>query len=119
MKEFLERHNITIVDTQKRRSKLSPRYAHFTIPTDASLMVEMPIHYEEEPLYTVQITESQLRNIQEFEDQVFNNMKVHGHFNMFQAIMEQREEEKRLREEFPAAKKAFENYSLVLNFCKK
>lgn len=119
MKEFLKRHNITILDTQKQWRKFRPMYNYFTQSDDASLIEEAQVHYDTEPLYTIQIPESQLRNIQEFEDHVFNNMKEHGHFNMFQAIMEQREEEKRLREEFPAVKKAFENYSLVLKFCKK
>ena len=118
MREFLERHNITILDTQKRWSWSCPIYTNFTKPNDASLLHEMR-HHHEEPLYTIQIPESQLKNMQEFEDHVFNNMKEHKHFNMFQAIMEQREEEKRLRENFPSLQKAYENYSMLLTLCKK
>jgi hypothetical protein len=45
-------------------------------------------------------------------------MAQYGHFNLFQVLMEQKENEKRLQAKFPAVKLAYENYSLVLNICK-
>ena len=119
--EFCSRHHITVVDTQKTWCRFQQKYKSFAYPLDASLLVEEEefIRRETEPLYTIQIPESQLIRIQEFEDQVFNNMKEHGHFNLFSAIMDQRVEEKRLRDLFPGVKKAFEKYSMMLNLCRK
>ena len=65
-------------------------------------------------LYTVEITESELQRIAEFEEQVFNNMKSQGHYNMFETLMEQKQQEKYLRDTYPAVKKAYEQYSLML-----
>jgi hypothetical protein len=67
-----------------------------------------------EPLYTVEIAESELERIAEFEQQVFNNARQTGHYNMFTAVMEQKEEEKYLRNKYAAVKKAYEQYSLML-----
>lgn len=67
-----------------------------------------------EPLYTVEIAESELERIAEFEQQVFNNAKRTGHYNLFEHLMEQKEQEKLLRDRYPAVRKAFEHYSLML-----
>ncbi len=67
-----------------------------------------------EPLYTVEIAESELERIADFEEQVFNNAKQTGHYNLFQAVLEQKEREKELRDMYPAVRKAFEHYSLML-----
>jgi hypothetical protein len=117
-KEFLDRHHVTVLDTQKRWSRYNHTYNYFTAADDFN-MIQPMVSFETEPLYTVQIPESQLKKIQEFEDEVFNNMRDYGHFNMFQILMEQKEQEKKLREEFPAVQKAYENYSLILTLCKK
>ena len=67
-----------------------------------------------EALFTVEIPESELKKIAEFESQVFNHMKEHGHYDMFNFIMEQKEQEKIYRDRYPAVKKAYEQYSLML-----
>jgi hypothetical protein len=69
---------------------------------------------DSEPLYTVEIAESELQRIAEFEEQVFNNLKEAGHYRMFEVLMEQKEEEKYLKNKYPAVKKAYEQYSLML-----
>ena len=81
-------------------------------------LITSKVAYETEPLYTIEIPESEIRRIQEFEDQVFGNMKQQGHYNLFQNLMEMKEEELELRRRFPAVQKAYENYSLLLNLCK-
>jgi hypothetical protein len=73
------------------------------------------IAYDSEPLYTVEIAESELERIADFEKQVFNNMKVRGHYKMFETLMEQKEREKALRDKYPAVKTAYEHYSLMLS----
>ena len=45
---------------------------------------------------------------------MFNNIKETGHYRMFEMLMQQKEEEKYLREKYPAVKKAYEQYSLIL-----
>ena len=43
-------------------------------------------------------------------------MKQYGphHYQMFEIMMEQKHQEKRLRDKYPAVKKAYEHYSLML-----
>jgi uncharacterized protein YktA (UPF0223 family) len=41
-------------------------------------------------------------------------MNAKGHYNLFEAIMEQKQQEKYLRSKYPAVQKAYEQYSLML-----
>jgi hypothetical protein len=77
-------------------------------------MVQQELVDMSEPLYTVEIAESELQKIADFESQVFNNLKQHGHYGMFEYLMEQKEREKLLKDKYPAVKKAYEHYSLML-----
>ena len=116
-KHFLHRHNIKVLDTNKRFARYSPTYSYFT-DSDMMDLITSKVAYETEPLYTLEIPESEIRRIQEFEDQVFGNMKQQGHYNLFQNLMEMKEEEAALRRQYPAVQKAYEKYSLMLNLCK-
>jgi hypothetical protein len=69
---------------------------------------------DSEPLYTVEIAESELEKIANFESEVFNNMAKKGHYRMFETLMEQKEHERYLKDKYPAVKKAYEQYSLML-----
>jgi hypothetical protein len=71
-----------------------------------------------ETLLTVEVTESELNRIAEFESQVFNNMAKAGHFNMFETLMEQKKEEQILRQHYPAVKRLHEQYSMMLALAK-
>ena len=57
---------------------------------------------------------SELDRIAEFESEVFNHMAKQGHYRMFETIMEQKEQEKYLKNKYPAVKTAYEQYSLML-----
>ena len=116
-RDFLHRHNIRILDTNKRFARYVPVNHYFN---DQSMMdlINTTTAYQTEPLYTLEIPESEIKQLQEFEDQVFGNMKQQGHYNLFTTLMEMKEEEARLRREYPAVQKAYENYSLLLNLCK-
>ena len=117
MKEFCQKHNITVIDTNKRFARYRPiNRQYFSDPDDYNLIVDSRLNYETEPLYTIEIPLSDLERIKEFEEQVFNNMKQHGahHYQMFEVMMEQKHKEKRLRDKYPAVKKAYEHYSLIL-----
>lgn len=114
VKSFCLSHAIKILDTNKRaiiHTKVNLNY--FTNSDDYNWIKEELVR-DTEPLYTVEIAESELRKIAQFESQVFNHMKQKGHYDMFNAIMEQKEREKFLKEKHPAVKKAYEHYSLML-----
>jgi hypothetical protein len=114
VKQFCHHHSIRVLDTNKRASsyhKVNINY--FKDPMDFNRVYE-DIVFDSEPLYTVEIAESELERIANFESEVFNNMKKQGHYKMFETLMEQKEREKYLRDKYPAVKKAYENYSLML-----
>lgn len=113
MDKFLHRHHIQIANNNKRWHRAKPLKTYFTAPDDYNSVIK-DLQYETEILYTIQIPESELTRIAEFEEQVFNNMAQHGHFNMFEMLMEQKEKERQLKDTYPAVKKAYEQYSLML-----
>ena len=114
IKEFCNKHSIRVLDTNKRASKYHKvNVNYFKDPMDFNRVFE-DVVYDSEPLYTVEIAESELERIADFESEVFNNMKKQGHYRMFETLMEQKERERALRDKYPAVKKAFEQYSLML-----
>ena len=117
--EFLKRHNIKVIDTNKRFARYGSKRFMFTNDVDYNDIAQT-MYYETERLLTVEIPESELTRIKDFEDQVFNNIKNHGphHHQMFEIMMEQKHEEKKLRDKYSAVKKAYEHYSLMLKLAK-
>jgi hypothetical protein len=116
IKKFCSDHRIRVLDTNKRAHVYHKVNLNFFRDPGNFDMVQSHIDVvrDTEPLYTVEIAESELERIAEFEQQVFNNARQTGHYNMFTAVMEQKEEEKYLRNKYAAVKKAYENYSLML-----
>jgi hypothetical protein len=114
VKEFCNHHSICVIDTNKRASRYHKvNINYFKDPMDFNRVYEHVV-CDSEPLYTVEIAESELERIANFESEVFNNMKKQGHYRMFETLMEQKELERRLRDKYPAVKKAYEHYSLML-----
>ena len=114
IKEFCNKHSIRILDTNKRASRYHKiNLNYFNDPMDYNKVFQDIVH-ESEPLYTVEIAESELERIADFENQVFNNMKEHGHYKMFEVMAEQKEQEKYLKNKYSAVRKAYEHYSLML-----
>ena len=114
--EWCKQHSVRIIDTNKRAYRHVPvNIKYFTDNTDYNRLVfEDTVRCETQPLYTVEIAESELCKVAEFESQVFNNMRTTGHYGMFEQLMGQKEKEKFLRDNYPAVKKAYEHYSLIL-----
>lgn len=113
--KFLNQHGVRILDTNKRAAKFNKmNVQYFRYSDDFNRIDQEFAAYETEPLYTVEISESELTKIADFEAQVFNNMRQQGHYDMFNLIMEQKQEEKRLRDKYPAVKRAYEQYSMML-----
>jgi len=114
-KKFCNEHGIRVIDSSKRAHKhTKANVSLFRYADDYNKFLNEPIHFETETLYTVEIAESELKRIAEFESQVFNHMKSKGHYNMFETLMEQKEQEQQLRNKYPAVRKAYEQYSLML-----
>jgi len=114
IKQFCHHHSIRVHDTNKRASRYHKvNINYFKDPMDFNRVYEH-IVTDSEPLYTVEIAESELERIANFESEVFNNMKKQGHYRMFETLMEQKEREQYLRDKYPAVKKAYEHYSLML-----
>jgi hypothetical protein len=114
VKQFCHHHRIRVLDTNKRASRYHKvNINYFKDPMDFNRVYEH-IVTDSEPLYTVEIAESELERIANFESEVFNNMKKQGHYRMFETLMEQKERERYLRDKYPAVKKAYEHYSLML-----
>jgi hypothetical protein len=114
VKQFCQHHSINVLNTNKRASRYHKvNINYFKDPMDFDRVYEHVV-IDSEPLYTVEIAESELERIADFESEVFNNMKQQGHYRMFETLMEQKERERALRDKYPAVKKAFEQYSLML-----
>jgi GH25 family lysozyme M1 (1,4-beta-N-acetylmuramidase) len=114
IKQFCEQHQIRVLDTNKRASRYHKvNVNYFRDPLDYN-KVNQEVVCDSEPLYTVEIAQSELERIADFEAQVFNNMKKQGHYQMFEMLMEQKEQEKYLRNKYPAVNNAYKQYSLML-----
>ena len=116
---FLERHAIRVLDTNKRAAKHTRTNINcFEFKEDYNMFNRISTSFEVEPLFTVEIAESELERIAQFEERVFNNMAEKGHYNLFETLMEQKEQERFLRSKYPAVQKAYEQYSLILSLAK-
>jgi hypothetical protein len=114
-KNFCHDHRIQVIDSSKRAHKhTKANVSLFRYADDYNKMYQEYQTFETETLYTIEISESELESIAEFENQVFNNMKKNGHYRLFETLMEQKEQEQYLRTKYPAVRKAYEQYSLML-----
>ena len=113
--KFCAEHGIRVIDSNKRAYKHTRASIDlFRYETDYNKFHQEYQTFDTETLYTVEITESELTRIAQFENQVFNNMKEKGHYALFEVLMEQKNQEQFLRSKYPAVKKAYEHYSLIL-----
>jgi hypothetical protein len=115
MREFCEHHRIRVIDTNKRAHRYQRiNMQYFRDPMDFNKASLVNVVNDTEPLYTVEIAFSELERIASFESEVFNNMAKHGHYRMFETMIGQKEHEQYLKNKYPAVKKAYEQYSLML-----
>ena len=115
VKSFCEQHLIRVLDTNKRTHRYRrTNMQYFRDPMDFNKVSLVDVVNDSEPLYTVEIAESELEKIADFEAEVFNHMRKQGHYRMFEMLMEQKEREKYLRDKYPAVNNAYKQYSLML-----
>ena len=113
--EFFKKHGIKVLDDQKRAyrfNKTNTKY--FQFEDDYNKIVNDFVTYDTEPLYTLEISQSELEKIAKFEMEVMNHLQERGHYNLFEEIMEQKQKERYFKNKFPAVNKAYEQYSLML-----
>jgi hypothetical protein len=116
LRKFANKHRINVIDTNKRAARHTGYNLNmFKYSDDYNKFdKEHFVKFETETLYTVEITQTEFERMAEFEEQVFNNMQQQGHYNLFETLMEQKRRERYLADKYPAVKKAYEQYSLML-----
>jgi len=115
LNKFFERHQFNVLDKNKRAHRMTKMNTKFfKFEDDYNRLINDTVAFETEPLYTIEVAESELHRIADFEAEVFNHMESGSHYRMFEAVMEQKEQERYLKDKYPAVKKAYEHYSLIL-----
>ena len=116
VQKFVQYHRIQVIDDNKRAHRHTRMHVkYFNNPANYNELTAMDaIEYETVKLLTVEITESELERIADFEAEVHNNLHNQGHYRMFERMTELKEREKYIKNKYPAVKKAYEHYSLML-----
>jgi hypothetical protein len=113
--QFCENYEVRILNDSKRRARYHPP-KFFTDPSRADLIRNDIVEYETEQVYTVEIPEGRLRALVEMEQRFFKWQRhSKGEVDMFETLMNKEREEAHYRHTNEAVKKAYEQYSLMLN----
>ena len=115
LKNFCENYEVRVLDNSKRRARYHPP-RFFTDPERADIIRKDVVEYEHEQVYTVEIPEGRFRALVELE-QRFWKWQNHsrGEVDMFQTLMDKEREEAFYRNSNEAVRKAYEQYSIMLN----
>jgi hypothetical protein len=116
VQKFVQYHRIQVIDDNKRAHRHTRMHVkYFNNPANYNELEEMKeMNFETVKLLTVEITETELERIADFEAEVYNNLHERGHYRMFEHMTELKEREMYLKNKYPAVKKAYEHYSLML-----
>jgi hypothetical protein len=115
LNQFCENYEVRVLNDSKRRARYHPP-RFFTDPTRADLIRNDIVEYETEQVYTVEIPEGRLRALVEMEQRFFKWQRhSKGEVDMFETLMNKEREEAHYRHTNEAVKKAYEQYSLMLN----
>jgi hypothetical protein len=114
-KQFCENYEVRVLNDTKRRARYHPP-KFFTDPERADIIRNDLVEFETEKVITLEIPESRLRTLIEMERRFFKwQHHNRGEVDMFQTLMEKEREEAHYRHISPAVKKAYEQYSIMLN----
>jgi len=115
LNQFCENYEVRVLNDSKRRARYHP-VRFFTDPMRADIIQKDTVAYETEKVYTVEIPEGRLRTLVELEQRFFKWQKhTKGEVDMFEILMDKEREEAHYRYTNEAVKKAYEQYSLMLN----
>jgi hypothetical protein len=113
LKKFCENYEVKIVNDQKRFARYR-RPQFFTEPLNASI-IQDSMDMQTEKLLTVDIPESRLNTLVEMENRFMNFRNSDHSRDMFELLMDKEREEAHYRHTNAAVKKAYEQYSIMLN----
>lgn len=115
LKNFCENYEVRVLNDQKRRARFHPP-RFFTDPERADIIRKDIVEFEDERVYTVEIPEGRLRALVELEDRFFKwRNHTRSEVDIFQTLMDKEREEAYHRNSNEAVKKAYEQYSMLLN----
>ncbi len=114
LKTFCNNYEVKVVNDTQRYARYRPP-TFFYNPERADLVRNDLEEFRTEKLYTIQIPESRLQTLVELENRFYNHRNSEGMRNMFEVLMEKEREELHLRNSNEAVKKAYEQYSIMLN----
>jgi hypothetical protein len=114
LEKFCENYEVKVVNDNGRYARYRPP-SFFCNPERADLVRNDLEEFRTEKLYTIQIPESRLQTLVELENRFYNHRNSEGMRNMFEVLMEKEREELHLRNSNEAIKKAYEQYSILLN----
>ena len=115
LKQFCENYEVRVLNDQKLRARYHPP-RFFTDPERADIIRNDVVEYETEKVITMEIPEGRLRSLIEMERRFFKWQKHRqGDVDMFQTLMDKEREEAFYRNSNEAVKKAYEQYSMMLN----
>jgi hypothetical protein len=113
LKKFCENYEIKIVNDQKRFARYR-RPQFFTEPLNASIIRD-DMDMQTEKLLTIELPESRLNTLVEMENRFMNFRNSNHSRDMFELLMDKEREESHYRHTNEAVKKAYEQYSIMLN----
>lgn len=112
---FCKNYEVRVVNDTQRHARYRPP-TFFSVENDASIIRKDIIEYQTEKLYTLQIPESRLKTLVEMEKRFFgNHAHQFHHTDMFDILVNKEREESYYRNTNEAVKKAYEQYSIMLN----
>ncbi len=114
LKDFCRNYDVKVVNDNGRYVRYRPP-TFFTDPTRADIIRNDIEEFQTERLYTLQIPESRLKTLVELEKRFYNHRNSEGMRDMFEVLMDKEREEAFFRHTNEAVKKAYEQYSLMLN----
>jgi hypothetical protein len=115
LKDFCRNYEVRVLNDQKRRARYHPP-RFFTDPARADVIRNDIVEFETEPVITLEIPESRLGTLVEMERRFFKWQRhSQGEIDMFETLMNKEREEAHYRHTNAAVKKAYEQYSIMLN----
>ena len=114
-RKFLDKYQIQILDSNKRCVRHRPvTNQYFTDPKNMDLVQSIPTH-DSEPLLTITIPQSRLQNLEKVDELLFHNHEDASVGRLLEIIMEQKAEERRIRENNAGVQEVYEHYSTLLH----
>lgn len=109
---------MNIIDSNKRITHYRPRSMYDIFRGPDKLSYDYDETYETETLHTIQIPESSLNELVEFYQRVEESMLQTGSMDVFSHYIQKQYDDKRLRESYPAVKKAYDQYMMLYKLAK-